>query len=102
MPAGSLFRLLHIPIEIPAGTAGIRVQKDYDHPEGNVLSMSIYGPRDYRPGTTTGFRSWSSRAKTTSFLNTQAAAIGYAPRPLRPGTFYSTPLPPPRRASTGS
>jgi len=102
VPAGSLFRLLHVPIEIPAGTAEIRIQENYNHTGGNVLSVGIYGPKGYRPGTTTGFRSWSGRAKTALFLNAQAAATGYAPGPLRPGTCCSTPPPSPWRASTGS
>jgi hypothetical protein len=88
VPADSLFKLLYVPIEVPAGTAEIRVQEDYNHVGGNVLNMGIYDPAGYRPGTTAGFRGWSGGAKTAFFINSQAASTGYVPGPVRPGTWH--------------
>ncbi|OGX91539.1 hypothetical protein [Hymenobacter coccineus] len=88
VPADSLFRLLYVPIEVPPGTAEIRVQEDYNHASGNVLNLGIYGPEGYRPGAAVGFRGWSGGAKTAFFLNAQAASTGYVPGPLRPGTWH--------------
>ncbi|AMJ67835.1 hypothetical protein AXW84_22240 [Hymenobacter sp. PAMC 26628] len=88
VPADSLFRLLYVPIEVPAGTAEIRVREDYNHEAGNVLNLGIYGPEGYRPGTTAGFRGWSGGARTAFFINAQAASPGYVPGPLRPGTWH--------------
>lgn len=88
VPADSLFRLLYVPVAVPAGTAEIRVREDYNHAGGNVLNLGIYGPGDYRPGTTAGFRGWSGGAKTAFFINAQTAFTGYVPGPLRPGTWH--------------
>jgi hypothetical protein len=88
VPADSLFKLLYVPIEVPAGTAEIRVQEDYNHVGGNVLNMGVYDPAGYRPGTTAGFRGWSGGAKTAFFINSQAASTGYVPGPVRPGTWH--------------
>jgi predicted metal-dependent phosphoesterase TrpH len=88
VPADSLFKLLYVPIEVPAGTDEIQVQEDYNHVGGNVLNMGIYDPAGYRPGTTAGFRGWSGGAKTAFFINSQAASTGYVPGPARPGTWH--------------
>lgn len=88
VPADSLFKLLYVPIEVPAGTTEIRVQEDYNHEGGNVLNMGIYGPAGYRPGTTAGFRGWSGGAKTTFFINAQSASTGYVPGPMSAGTWH--------------
>lgn len=87
VPADSLFRLIYVPIEVPAGTAEIRVREDYDHAGGNVLNMGIYDPAGYQPGTPAGFRGWSGGAKTAFFINGQAASTGYVPGPVGAGTW---------------
>ncbi|UOQ69755.1 CehA/McbA family metallohydrolase [Hymenobacter volaticus] len=88
VPADSLFKLLYVPIEVPAGTAEIRVQEDYNRQGGNVLNMGIYDPAGYRPGTTAGFRGWSGGAKTSFFINAQTASTGYVPGPIHSGTWH--------------
>ncbi|GAB3639118.1 CehA/McbA family metallohydrolase [Hymenobacter arcticus] len=88
VPADSLYKLLYVPIEVPAGTREIRVQESYTHQGKNVLNMGIYDPRGYQPGQPRGFRGWSGGAKSEFFLNAQAASMGYVPGPIRPGTWY--------------
>ncbi|QKG55923.1 PHP domain-containing protein [Hymenobacter sp. BRD128] len=87
VPADSLYRLFYVPIEVPAGTAEIRVREDYDHAGGGVLNMGIYDPAGYQPGTLAGFRGWSGGAKTAFFINGQAASTGYVPGPVEAGTW---------------
>lgn len=88
VPADSLFRLFYVPIEVPVGTAEIRVREDYNHDGGNVLNLGVYDAAGYRPGTTAGFRGWSGGAKTAFFINAQTASTGYVPGRLRPGTWH--------------
>ena len=88
VPADSLYKLIYVPIEVPAGTTEIRVQEDYNRQGGNVLNMGVYDAAGYRPGTTAGFRGWSGGAKTSFFINAQTASTGYIPGPLRPGIWH--------------
>ncbi|MEJ7660169.1 MAG: hypothetical protein WKG07_11380 [Hymenobacter sp.] len=104
MPADSLFRLLYVPIEVPAGTAEIRVREDYNHGGGNVLNLGIYGPEGYRPGTTAGFRAGRAgpRRPSSSTPKRPPPATCRDPCGPVPGTCCFTLPPLPRPASTGS
>lgn len=88
LPADSLFKLVYVPVKVPAGVTEIRVKETYDHPGKNVLNLGIYGPRGPQPGPTAGFRGWSGGAKTEFFLNAQAASMGYVPGRIMPGTWH--------------
>lgn len=88
VPADSLFRLLYVPIDVPAGIAELRVKESYSQPGKNVLNLGIYGPGGYQRGNTAGFRGWSGGAKTEFFLNAQAASTGYVPGKIAPGRWH--------------
>ncbi|HMH91129.1 MAG TPA: PHP domain-containing protein, partial [Streptosporangiaceae bacterium] len=40
----------YLPVEVPAGSAGLRVELDYDQ-SGAILDLGCFGP--------SGFRGWS-------------------------------------------
>ena len=44
----------YLPVEVPAGTAGLRVELDYDR-AGAILDLGCLGPD--------GFRGWSGSAR---------------------------------------
>ncbi|MFD1875167.1 CehA/McbA family metallohydrolase [Hymenobacter bucti] len=88
VPADSLYKLLYVPIEVPAGTREIRVQESYPHQGKNVLNMGIYDPRGHQAGHPRGFRGWSGGAKNEFFINAQAASTGYVPGPVGAGTWH--------------
>lgn len=56
IPADSLFKLVYVPIEVPAGVAELRVKESYSQPGKNVLNLGIYGPEGHALGNTAGFR----------------------------------------------
>ncbi|OUJ74830.1 CehA/McbA family metallohydrolase [Hymenobacter crusticola] len=88
IPADSLFKLVYVPIDVPAGTAALRVKETYSQQGKNVLNLGIYGPEGHALGNTAGFRGWSGGAKTEFFLNAQEASTGYIPGKIKPGTWY--------------
>ena len=47
----------YLPVEVPPGSAGLRVELDYDR-SGAVLDLGCFGPA--------GFRGWSGGARSRS------------------------------------
>jgi PHP domain-containing protein len=69
----------YLPVEVPAGTAGLRVELDYDRGGGAVLDLGCLGPR--------GFRGWSGAARESFVITPGAATPGYLPGELDAGTW---------------
>lgn len=69
----------YLPVEVPAGTAGLRVGLDYDRSGGAVLDLGCLGPG--------GFRGWSGSARESFVITPGAATPGYLPGELEPGSW---------------
>src|SRR5438067_10824017 len=69
----------YLPVEVPAGTAGLRVELEYDRADGAVLDLGCLGPG--------GFRGWSGGARREFVITPDAATPGYLPGELEPGTW---------------
>jgi len=69
----------YLPVEVPAGTAGLRVELEYERPAGTVLDLGCLGPR--------GFRGWSGSARESFVIAADAATPGYLPGEIEAGTW---------------
>jgi hypothetical protein len=69
----------YLPVEVPAGTAGLRVELDYERTDGTVLDLGCLGPR--------GFRGWSGSARESFVIAREAATPGYLPGEIEAGTW---------------
>jgi hypothetical protein len=68
----------YLPVEVPAGTAALRVGFEYEH-AGAVIDLGCTGPA--------GFRGWSGGARESFVLTADAATPGYLPGELEPGRW---------------
>ncbi|WP_167359152.1 CehA/McbA family metallohydrolase [Streptomyces bungoensis] len=84
---------VHLPFEVPSGTAELKVSYTYDRPSvpagtpGNALDIGLFDERGAEAGGA-GFRGWSGGARGGFFVRTDDATPGYLPGPLNPGTWY--------------
>ena len=69
----------YLPVEVPPGTGGLRVEFDYDRGDGTVLDLGCLGPG--------GFRGWSGGARGSFVITRDAATPGYLPGELEAGTW---------------
>jgi len=69
----------YLPVEVPAGTAGLRVELEYERAGGTVLDLGCLGPR--------GFRGWSGSARESFVIAADAATPGYLPGEIEAGTW---------------
>jgi PHP domain len=69
----------YLPVEVGPGTAGLRVELDYEHAGGAVLDLGCLGPN--------GFRGWSGGARGSFVITREAATPGYLPGELEAGTW---------------
>ena len=69
----------YLPVEVPPGTGGLRVELDYDRADGTVLDLGCLGPG--------GFRGWSGGARESFVITRDAATPGYLPGELEAGTW---------------
>ena len=69
----------YLPVEVPPGTGGLRVEFDYDRADGTVLDLGCLGPG--------GFRGWSGGARESFVITRDAATPGYLPGELEAGTW---------------
>src|SRR4051812_50191332 len=67
----------YLPVEVPAGTAGLRVELEYDRAGGAVLDLGCLGPG--------GFRGWSGGAPRAVVITPGAATPRYLPGELEAG-----------------
>ncbi len=68
----------YLPVEVPAGAAGLEVTLDFDH-SGGVLDLGCIAP--------SGWRGWSGGARSRFAITPGAATPGYLPGELEPGTW---------------
>jgi PHP domain-containing protein len=69
----------YLPVEVRPGTAGLRVEFDYERTGGAVLDLGCLGPN--------GFRGWSGGARESFVITREAATPGYLPGELESGTW---------------
>src|SRR5580698_6253621 len=69
----------YLPVEVGPGTAGLRVELDYERAGGAVLDLGCLGPD--------GFRGWSGGARASFVITRDAATPGYLPGELEAGTW---------------
>jgi len=69
----------YLPVEVGPGTAGLRVEFDYERAGGAVLDLGCLGPN--------GFRGWSGGARESFVITREAATPGYLPGELEAGTW---------------
>jgi hypothetical protein len=69
----------YLPVEVGPGTAGLRVEFDYERTGGAVLDLGCLGPN--------GFRGWSGGARESFVITREAATPGYLPGELEAGTW---------------
>jgi len=69
----------YLPVEVGPGTAGLRVELDYERTGGAVLDLGCLGPN--------GFRGWSGGARGSFVITREAATPGYLPGELEAGTW---------------
>jgi hypothetical protein len=69
----------YLPVEVGPGTAGLRVELEYERTGGAVLDLGCLGPQ--------GFRGWSGGARESFVIGPDAATPGYLPGELEAGTW---------------
>ncbi len=69
----------YLPVEVAPGTAGLRVELEYERTEGTVLDLGCLGPD--------GFRGWSGSARESFVITRDAATPGYLAGDLQAGLW---------------
>ena len=69
----------YLPVEVPAGTAGLRVEFEFERADGTVLDLGCLSP--------SGFRGWSGGARESFVITREAATPGYLPGEIEAGTW---------------
>ena len=69
----------YLPVEVGPGTAGLRVELEYEQSGGTVLDLGCLGPD--------GFRGWSGGARRWFAVTGQAATPGYLPGAIEAGEW---------------
>jgi hypothetical protein len=69
----------YLPVEVAPGTAGLRVELEYERAEGTVLDLGCLGPD--------GFRGWSGSARESFVITRDAATPGYLAGELEAGRW---------------
>ena len=69
----------YLPVEVPAGTAALRVTLSYPADSGAVLDLGCFDPA--------GFRGWSGGARDSFVVAEGGATPGYLPGPVPAGLW---------------
>jgi len=69
----------YLPVEIGPGTAGLRVELEYERAGGTVLDLGCLGPD--------GFRGWAGSARESFVITGEAATPGYLPGEIEAGIW---------------
>jgi hypothetical protein len=69
----------YLPVEVPPGTAGLRVELEYERSPETVLDLGCLGPH--------GFRGWSGSARESFVITAEAATPGYLPGEIEAGPW---------------
>ena len=69
----------YLPVEVRPGTAGLRVELEYEQAGETVLDLGCLGPA--------GFRGWSGGARSWFAITGEEATPGYLPGELEAGLW---------------
>src|SRR5712671_215080 len=69
----------YLPVEVPAGTAALRVALSHPRDSGMVLDLGCFGPA--------GFRGWSGGARDSFVVAELGATPGYLAGPVTAGLW---------------
>ncbi len=69
----------YLPVDVPPGAAGLRVEFEFDRADGTVLDLGCLSPG--------GFRGWSGGARDSFVITREAATPGYLPGEIEAGTW---------------
>src|ERR1700735_4757031 len=69
----------YLPVEVPPGTAALRVTLSYPRDSGAVLDLGCFGP--------SWCRGWSGGARDSFVLSELGATPGYLPGPVTAGLW---------------
>jgi hypothetical protein len=69
----------YLPVEVGPGTAGLRVELEYERAGETVLDLGCMGPA--------GFRGWSGSARSSFVITGDAATPGYLPGEIAAGLW---------------
>src|ERR1700678_577178 len=69
----------YLPVEVGPGTAGLRVELEYERAAGAVLDLGCLGAQ--------GFRGWSGGGRESFVIAADAATPGYLPGEIEAGTW---------------
>jgi hypothetical protein len=69
----------YLPVDVPAGTAAVRVSLSFPASSGAVLDLGCFDPG--------GFRGWSGGARRSFVVSGSAATPGYLAGPVREGLW---------------
>jgi hypothetical protein len=69
----------YLPVEVAPGTAGLRVELEYERAGETVLDLGCMGPA--------GFRGWSGSARSSFVITGDAATPGYLPGEIAAGLW---------------
>ena len=69
----------YLPVEVPAGTAALRVTLSYPGNSGTVLDLGCFDPA--------GFRGWSGGARDSFTVAEPGATPGYLAGPVTAGLW---------------
>jgi len=73
-------RYHYLPVDVPAGAAGLRVALEYDRTSGAVLDLGLFDPAG-------SFRGWSGGARDWFAVTPEWATPGYLPGELPAGEW---------------
>src|SRR5271154_6108275 len=71
--------LHYLPVEVPVGTAALRVTLSYSRDGGAVLDLGCFGPA--------GFCGWSGGARSSFVVSAAGATPGYLPAAVMAGMW---------------
>lgn len=84
----------YVPVEVPAGAAGLTVSLTYDDPGptdrrgiGNILDLGLFAPGALGLGTP-AFRGWSGSERRVVVVAERIATPGYLPGPIEAGRWH--------------
>ncbi|UZW59729.1 CehA/McbA family metallohydrolase [Lysobacter enzymogenes] len=74
-----------LPFQVPAGTARIEVEFDYDRSDKTTIDLGLLGPGEFLGRD--GFRGWSGGNKRRFSVAASDATASYSPGALTPGEW---------------
>ncbi|WP_255322929.1 CehA/McbA family metallohydrolase [Lysobacter sp. K5869] len=74
-----------LPFEVPAGTARIEVEFDYDRADKTTIDLGLIGPGEFLGRD--GLRGWSGGNKRRFTVSANDATASYSPGALTPGQW---------------